>query len=65
MVVPTPIDQAHRPDLSPLEGASRTVALHMRPGTTVIYDLPSTRVAPRKCVSPVESGSGLQWRAGG
>ena len=32
VVVPTPIDDAHRPDLSPLTGASRTVGQHMRAG---------------------------------
>lgn len=62
VVVPTPIDHAHRPDLSPLEGASRTVALHMRPGTTVIYE---STVYPgcteEVCVPLLESGSGLQW----
>ena len=62
VVVPTPIDQAHRPDLSPLEGASRTVALHMRPGTTVIYE---STVYPgcteEVCVPILEKYSGLPW----
>lgn len=68
VVVPTPIDQAHRPDLSPLEGASRTVGRHMRPGTTIIYE---STVYPgcteEVCVPLLEAESGLQWagREGG
>jgi len=62
VVVPTPIDQAHRPDLSPLEGASRTVSRYMRPGTIVIYE---STVYPgcteEVCVPLLEAGSGLQW----
>ncbi|PLW81539.1 nucleotide sugar dehydrogenase [Kineobactrum sediminis] len=62
VVVPTPIDQAHRPDLSPLEGASRTVSRHMRPGTVVIFE---STVYPgcteEVCVPLLEAGSGLQW----
>ncbi|WP_232059262.1 nucleotide sugar dehydrogenase [Kineobactrum salinum] len=62
VVVPTPIDHAHRPDLSPLEGASRTVAAHLRPGTIVIYE---STVYPgcteEVCVPLLEAGSGLQW----
>ena len=38
VVVPTPIDQAHKPDLSPLLGACRTVGEHMSAGTTVVTD---------------------------
>lgn len=62
VVVPTPIDDAHRPDLSPLEGASATVAQYMRPGTIVIYE---STVYPgcteEVCVPLLESGSGLSW----
>tara|TARA_E500000305_G_scaffold43419_1_gene33568 strand:+ start:1310 stop:2638 length:1329 start_codon:yes stop_codon:yes gene_type:complete len=62
VVVPTPIDHAHRPDLSPLEGASRAVAEHLRPGTVVIYE---STVYPgcteEVCVPLLEAGSGLPW----
>ncbi|MEQ9462260.1 MAG: nucleotide sugar dehydrogenase [Haliea sp.] len=67
VVVPTPIDHAHRPDLSPLEGASRTVAQYLQPGTVVIYE---STVYPgcteEVCVPLLEAGSGLAWggRAG-
>ena len=38
VTVPTPIDAAKRPDLRPLESASRTVGGVMRPGGVVIYE---------------------------
>ncbi|MFN2287526.1 MAG: nucleotide sugar dehydrogenase [Chromatocurvus sp.] len=62
VVVPTPIDDAHRPDLSPLTGASRTVGQHMRAGTTVIFE---STVYPgcteEVCVPILEKESGLPW----
>lgn len=62
IVVPTPIDHAHRPDLRPLEGASRTVGRYLRPGTTVIYE---STVYPgcteEVCVPILETESGLTW----
>src|SRR5262245_16626603 len=36
--VPTPLDEDHRPDLSAVEGATRTVAEHLRPGTLVVLE---------------------------
>ena len=67
VVVPTPIDQAHRPDLSPLEGACRTVGEHMKAGTIVVFE---STVYPgcteEICVPILEQCSGLPWlgRAG-
>lgn len=62
VVVPTPIDQAQRPDLSPLESASRTVGRVMRPGTIVVYE---STVYPgcteEVCVPILEAESGLKW----
>jgi len=62
IVVPTPIDQARRPDLRPLEGASRTAGQYLRPGTTVIYE---STVYPgcteEVCVPILEQASGLRW----
>jgi UDP-N-acetyl-D-galactosamine dehydrogenase len=68
VVVPTPIDSARRPDLSPLAAASRTVGQNMRPGTTVIFE---STVYPgcteEVCVPILEEASGLAWagREGG
>ena len=62
VVVPTPIDTARRPDLSPLEGACRAVGAHMRPGATVIFE---STVYPgcteEICVPLLESVSGMTW----
>lgn len=62
VVVPTPIDQARRPDLSPLEGATATVGRHLRPGATVIFE---STVYPgcteEVCVPILERESGIGW----
>jgi len=62
VVVPTPIDQAQRPDLRPLEGACRTVGQHMTAGTIVVFE---STVYPgcteEICVPILEQHSGLPW----
>jgi len=62
VVVPTPIDVARRPDLSPLEGACRSVGAHLQPGATVIFE---STVYPgcteEVCVPILEKSSGLSW----
>jgi UDP-N-acetyl-D-galactosamine dehydrogenase len=37
VTVPTPIDRHRRPDLTPLQGASRTIGQVIKPGDVVIY----------------------------
>ena len=65
VVVPTPIDAARRPDLSPLEGACRAVGAHLRPGATVFFE---STVYPgcteEVCVPLLEQVSGLSWAGG-
>lgn len=62
VVVPTPIDDAHRPDLSPLEGATRAVGRHISAGTIVIFE---STVYPgcteEICVPILERESGMPW----
>ncbi len=62
VVVPTPIDVARRPDLSPLEGACRSVGAHLQPGAIVIFE---STVYPgcteEVCVPILEQCSGLPW----
>ncbi len=62
VVVPTPIDQAQRPDLSPLEGACRTVGKHIKEGAIVIFE---STVYPGCtediCVPILEQCSGMPW----
>jgi UDP-N-acetyl-D-galactosamine dehydrogenase len=38
VAVPTPVDKAKNPDLSPLIEASRLVGKHLRPNTIVVYE---------------------------
>src|SRR3989442_1222042 len=38
VAVPTPINAARQPDLSPLESASETVGRYMKPGAIVVYE---------------------------
>ncbi|MEP3855807.1 MAG: nucleotide sugar dehydrogenase [Porticoccus sp.] len=62
IAVPTPIDQAHKPDLRAVHGASRTIAAHLSPGTTVVYE---STVYPgcteETCAPILESVSGMPW----
>ena len=63
VAVPTPVDEAHRPDFSPLVGASKTVAAVLRPGSIVCYESTVYPGATEDvCVPILEAGSGLKWR---
>ena len=60
VTVPTPIDSARRPDLTPLRKASETLGKVLRPGDTVVYE---STVFPgcteEVCVPILEQVSGL------
>jgi UDP-N-acetyl-D-galactosamine dehydrogenase len=62
VTVPTPIDTANRPDLTPIIKASETVARAMKPGAIVIYE---STVYPgcteEVCVPILERVSGLKF----
>ena len=61
VAVPTPVNQDKTPDLSPVEGASRTLGRHLRPGSIVVYE--STvypGVTEDVCVPILEEESGLR-----
>ncbi|WP_051440380.1 Vi polysaccharide biosynthesis UDP-N-acetylglucosamine C-6 dehydrogenase TviB [Pseudoxanthomonas suwonensis] len=62
VTVPTPIDAARRPDLSPLVKASEAIATVLKPGDTVVYE---STVYPgcteEVCVPILERGSGLRF----
>lgn len=62
VVVPTPIDDAKRPDLSPLERASQTVGEVLKPGAIVVFE---STVYPgcteEVCVPILQAASGLAW----
>lgn len=62
VTVPTPIDNANRPDLTPIIKASETVGKAMKPGAVVIYE---STVYPgcteEVCVPILEKQSGLKY----
>ena len=62
VTVPTPIDRANRPDLSPLLAASKTVGSVMKQGAIVIYE---STVYPgcteEICVPVLEATSGVRF----
>lgn len=62
VAVPTPIDASKRPDLTPLEGASRTVAAVLKKGDLVIYESTVYPGATEEvCVPLLEEISGLRY----
>ena len=63
VAVPTPINAARQPDLSPLESASEVVGRYMKPGATVIYESTVYPGATEEvCVPLLEKHSGMRWR---
>jgi UDP-N-acetyl-D-galactosamine dehydrogenase len=61
VTVPTPVDEAHRPDLKPLKKASETVGRHLNQGNVVIYESTVYPGATEEvCVPILEHVSGLQ-----
>ena len=62
VTVPTPIDEYKRPDLRPLESASRTVGRAIRKGGIAIYESTVYPGATEEaCVPIVERESGLKF----
>ena len=63
VAVPTPIDEARRPDFGPLVSASRTVGQNMKKGAVVVYE---STVYPgateEECIPVLEEYSGLKWK---
>jgi UDP-N-acetyl-D-galactosamine dehydrogenase len=63
VAVPTPIDNARQPDLTPLTGASHTVGRHMKRGAIVVFE---STVYPglteEVCVPILERDSGFTWK---
>ena len=63
IAVPTPINAARQPDLSPLESASEAVGRHMKQGVTVIYESTVYPGATEEvCVPILEKASGMRWK---
>lgn len=63
VAVPTPIDSARQPDLTPLKGATTIVGRHMKRGAVVIFEstvYPGT--TEEECVPILERESGFTWQ---
>jgi UDP-N-acetyl-D-glucosamine/UDP-N-acetyl-D-galactosamine dehydrogenase len=63
VAVPTPVDDAHQPDLSPLASASEAVGRHLQRGATVVYESTVYPGATEEvCIPILEAHSGLTWK---
>jgi UDP-N-acetyl-D-glucosamine/UDP-N-acetyl-D-galactosamine dehydrogenase len=62
VAVPTPVDEAHIPDFSPLIGSSTTVGKHMKKGAIVVYESTVYPGATEEvCIPLLEKHSGMKW----
>jgi UDP-N-acetyl-D-galactosamine dehydrogenase len=65
VAVPTPVDEAHIPDFSPLVGSSIAVGKNMKQGATVVYESTVYPGATEEvCIPVLEQNSGLKWKTG-
>ena len=63
VAVPTPVDDAHNPDFSPLVGASESVGRNLKPGATIVYESTVYPGATEEiCIPILERESGLKWK---
>ena len=63
IAVPTPVDLAHQPDLSPLINSSETVGKHLKRGAIVVYESTVYPGATEEvCIPILEKNSGLKWK---
>lgn len=63
IAVPTPVDEAHIPDFSPLVGSSTTVGKYMKKGATVVYESTVYPGATEEvCIPLLEKHSGMKWK---
>jgi UDP-N-acetyl-D-glucosamine/UDP-N-acetyl-D-galactosamine dehydrogenase len=65
VAVPTPVDEARKPDLSPLLGASESVGRNLKRGATVVFESTVYPGATEEvCIPAIERQSGLIWKQG-
>lgn len=63
IAVPTPVDDAHIPDFSPLVGSSTTVGKYMKKGAIVVYESTVYPGATEEvCIPLLEKHSGMKWK---
>ncbi|MGC2166030.1 MAG: nucleotide sugar dehydrogenase [Gallionella sp.] len=63
VAVPTPVDEAHRPDFKPLISASASAGKHMKHGAVVVYESTVYPGATEEvCIPVLERESGMKWK---
>lgn len=63
VAVPTPVDAAHQPELTPLRKASETVGKHLKRGAIVVFESTVYPGATEEvCIPIIEQHSGLRWK---
>lgn len=62
IAVPTPVDQSHQPDFTPLIKSSETVGRNLKKGAIVVYESTVYPGATEDiCIPILEKYSGLKW----
>ncbi|ARN22221.1 nucleotide sugar dehydrogenase [Piscinibacter gummiphilus] len=63
VAVPTPVDDAHNPDFTPLVGSSTSVGRNLKPGAIVVFESTVYPGATEEvCIPIIEKESGLKWK---
>lgn len=63
VAVPTPVDDAHQPDFSPLVGSSKAVGQNLKQGAIVVYESTVYPGATEEvCIPIIERESGKTWK---
>ena len=63
VAVPTPVDNAHQPDFTPLVKSSETVGKYLKRGAIVVYESTVYPGATEEvCIPLIEKHSGMKWK---
>ena len=63
VAVPTPVDEAHQPDFTPLIKSSESVGKYIKRGAVVVYESTVYPGATEEvCIPLIEKISGLKWK---
>ena len=63
VAVPTPVDNAHQPDFTPLVKSSETVGKYLKRGAIIVYESTVYPGATEEvCIPLIEKHSGMKWK---
>ena len=63
VAVPTPVDDAHQPDFTPLVKSSESVGKHLKKGAIVVFESTVYPGATEEvCIPIIERHSGMKWK---